>query len=402
MSNRIATNFDYQANNFLDHRQGKAKTLEELKNWSTPVPEGFELCIGGEWYYYDSTKDLTETGHWVPRIIDKTSNITDPKRQSIGAGVIEEIQGDLGELEGSIKDLDNTIFPVSMGSIVIGSAYSRIEEVNQDRDKWIAEISGNITSQLPYDKRLDWNEDELVDEKDIQAVRDLYAEVVKTKFVRGSGISITLDLGDKILPRIKWKVVRPLVTWKLTPSMQVVWSVVPGTEDNNIPITGSTVTGSSLGIVDSDGLGWTGREILTSDKKATFTYSIVSKVSEKTQVSGSASINFEHRRWTGSGDISIWDKSEINPATLGFSSAFTSSGAMPNTNFNCSGGKYPYILIPKVYYSPSRKTYVNNNLNSDFLIKDVDVVGPNGIIVPCKLYRTTYIQTGSSITIKIE
>lgn len=402
MSNRIATNFDYQAKEFLDQRQGRAKTKEDLKNWSVSVPIGFKVCLDESWYYYDPTKDLPETGHWVPTVTNDLKSIDDPERQTVGAGVVEGIQGSVDALEEDLQDLDNSVYPTSIGSIVIGPAYNSVDEINLAKDDWIARISNNISSQLPYDADLDWNENGTIEMDDVNVMVSLYNRLSTTKLTKGTGATYTLEFGESILPRFTWKVIKPLITWKLTPSMSIIWSVVPGTENNTVPIKGSEVVSTTKGRLDKDNLGWTAREIVTSDKKATITYNITSTVSDKVQVNGSCSIVFEHKRWVGSSGIDIWNKDTVKPWEIGFSSVFTSNGAMPNTNFNCSGGKYPYILIPKDYYSAARKTYVNNNLNSDFLVKDITVVNSKGVSIPYKMYRTNYIQTGSAIAIKIE
>jgi hypothetical protein len=90
-----------------------------------------------------------------------------------------------------------------------------------------------------------------------------------------------------------------------------------------------------------------------------------------------------------------------------FDSTFVENGKMSAKTFDCSGGKYPYILIPKIYYSPSNKTYVNDNLMSDFKVVGVNpgeivqVKNNRGVNIPYVLLRTTYIQTGSAIKIDI-
>jgi len=65
----IGTNFEYQGGLFLDNRQGKPLTKSDLLNWSTPIPEGFEVCLDKTWYTYNSTipQDI-ETGYFHRRI----------------------------------------------------------------------------------------------------------------------------------------------------------------------------------------------------------------------------------------------------------------------------------------------------------------------------------------------
>ena len=69
---KIGTNFSYKGILFLDDRQGIARSKSDLRNWSIPVPEGFEvyLLLEGDsaWYTYKSDYNSTETGHFERRL----------------------------------------------------------------------------------------------------------------------------------------------------------------------------------------------------------------------------------------------------------------------------------------------------------------------------------------------
>ena len=69
MSIKLGTNFDLKSKQFLDSRQGLPNSKDDLRDWSTPVPPGFEVCLNEIWYYYDPGANLSETGHWVPRLV---------------------------------------------------------------------------------------------------------------------------------------------------------------------------------------------------------------------------------------------------------------------------------------------------------------------------------------------
>lgn len=68
----IGTNFSYKGILFLDDRQGIARSKSDLRNWSIPVPEGFEVYLPLEgdsaWYTYKSDYNSTETGHFERRL----------------------------------------------------------------------------------------------------------------------------------------------------------------------------------------------------------------------------------------------------------------------------------------------------------------------------------------------
>lgn len=68
MAINIGSNFSFQGQQFLDDRQGIAKTKRELLNWNLTVPEGFEVCCEGVWYTYQPKQDKDpETGYFHQR-----------------------------------------------------------------------------------------------------------------------------------------------------------------------------------------------------------------------------------------------------------------------------------------------------------------------------------------------
>ncbi len=66
MSLNIGTNFNYQGGDFLDSRQGLPKYKSDLKNWTIPIPLGFQACLDGTWYIWmgPNSQDDPEIGHW--------------------------------------------------------------------------------------------------------------------------------------------------------------------------------------------------------------------------------------------------------------------------------------------------------------------------------------------------
>ena len=68
MAINIGTNINYQGHEYLDKRQGLANSEEDLKNWSTPVPNGFEVYVNGLWYTYDENNEISDiTGKFKKR-----------------------------------------------------------------------------------------------------------------------------------------------------------------------------------------------------------------------------------------------------------------------------------------------------------------------------------------------
>lgn len=68
MSINIGTNIGYQGNDFLDSRSS-VEHLDDLKNYSLLIPEGFEVFCkeDGFWYKYNSEITDEITGHFIKR-----------------------------------------------------------------------------------------------------------------------------------------------------------------------------------------------------------------------------------------------------------------------------------------------------------------------------------------------
>lgn len=71
----ITDKFQLRQKNFLDDRQGIASSVSALKSWnysSVPIPEGFEVYVGGVWYTYRSSNpDDPVTGRFKTRTNDE-------------------------------------------------------------------------------------------------------------------------------------------------------------------------------------------------------------------------------------------------------------------------------------------------------------------------------------------
>lgn len=406
MSTYIGTNFSYKAENFLDNRQGLASTKEELKNWDIPVPRSFEVCLNGTWYYYDQTITLSDTGHWIPRVSESLDDATDDSR-AVSAKALRDLSDkvtiDLSNLKNYVKSSENTVHPSSITGLVAGNAYSTKDSMEADKQNTLSKLAFDIQNNI-YDKDLDINNDGVLGSADTDGWTALYNSVTNNLSYNttGTGSTYMQEIGGYVLPKFTWKVVKPLVTWTLSGS-SVVWSVVKGTENNKSDIKSTTVTGPTTGILQEDMLGWTSKELLHSETRANYTYQIESYIDDVNKVNASVTFKFAYKNYAGTGDAAFGDKKTLVQSDLtGFSSNFTESGGLGETSFNCTGGKYPYILIPKELYNSNYKTYVSKNLNSDFVITDVKLENNRGIILDYKLYRTTYIQTGNPINIEIK
>lgn len=81
----ITDQYRLRQKNFLDDRQGLATSLQALKNWDTsvnPLSDGFEVCVNGIWYVYDSKNPISgETGRFKPRNLDNDTHLEELDRR---------------------------------------------------------------------------------------------------------------------------------------------------------------------------------------------------------------------------------------------------------------------------------------------------------------------------------
>lgn len=98
-------------------------------------------------------------------------------------------------------------------------------------------------------------------------------------------------------------------------------------------------------------------------------------------------IDYKYKKYWGvSSNTSITS----NEILSNFIYTWAGSWMMGTTFFDCSGGKYPYYVIPEMDYVESIFTLsVNGMVNSDIVVQSVTING-----VPYKVIRTGNIQTG--------
>lgn len=84
-----------------------------------------------------------------------------------------------------------------------------------------------------------------------------------------------------------------------------------------------------------------------------------------------------------------------NAEIINLSSAWATGWTMSATTFNCSGGKYPYYIIPSEYYSESTfKCWIGGLRNTDLVVTDMNVENQYGQTKLYKIIRLGTIQTG--------
>ena len=305
MAINIGSNFLYQGKQYLDGRVGKAKTIEDLKNWNIPIPDGFEVFLNGSWYTYNSNNTVDiETGKF--------------RRRS-------EVTQEFG---------DNDDISISQAAIT-----SRFDSV----DNSIAQLTAEI---FP----------------------------LEFKTIKGGG---SYEVGAEVTPEITWTVGIKGKTEELQPSK-------------------ATVNDSTTGIA-TNLKSWTG-SVITLSTPGSKSYKVVVE-SGLLKAEKTVSYSFYYRKYYGTST-----SSDITPAeVLKLNKAFVSgtSYTMSATKFDCTGGKYPYYIIPKSIYKSTLEMWVGGLKNTDLVIKDIDVITETGLKITYTTIRLANIQTGNlSIEIK--
>lgn len=194
-----------------------------------------------------------------------------------------------------------------------------------------------------------------------QYINELMAEVfpLRMSSISGGG---TFEVGEKTKPKISWV-------------LQKKGEVVKPTK--------ATVNGGTEG-VSEDFSSYTSPTEISSNKG----YSVVAYV-DNVSVSGSVSYNFYLKKYYG---VSV-NTTLTNEEILALTSTWATSRTMSESLFDCSGGKYPYYIIPSSIYS-GLEVWVGQFRNTDLVITDQNVTNKYGNVTSYKVIRLNTIQFG--------
>lgn len=116
MPSQLITNLSYKAEKFLDSRQDEAKTIEDLRTWSTPIPDGFEVYLEATetWYVYNSKGKVSpETGKFSPRgkkalddLDNKLTRSVEENKTALESKITEHADT-TGRLIGEVRTIAN-------------------------------------------------------------------------------------------------------------------------------------------------------------------------------------------------------------------------------------------------------------------------------------------------------
>lgn len=400
MSAHIGTNFTLESREFLDSRQGLALTKADLLNWKTPVPEGFRVCLDGKWYYHDSKVDLVDTGHWVPCVVDSVDGEI-YEGQTVSAKAVKELGsingGLVSELESKLSKINNLVNPLQLSNNA--QPITDLSIVGELVEFKLPELIGKKVENSEPDKAFDLNNDGVIDEADKALWETTNKELKKlsedkTYYSTSSPRDAMFEVGHKILPSASIGLQR---------KSGAIDESVDGIKQMTIRLIDNSRPSPVNNFLNFGGSSWTYNSLVTKTFPSDILINSVVITKNNTRLSTNATYKFRYRKFIGASELLDLSGGTIKSSQLEgkLTSSFVESGTLDKTVFNCSGGKYPYIIIPALYYKPTNKIYVGGFLNTDLVVEDINIENKVGVVVPYKVIRTRLKQTGSSIPVQI-
>lgn len=401
MSAHIGTNFTLESREFLDSRQGLALTKTDLLNWKTPVPEGFRVCLDGKWYYHDSKVDLVDTGHWVPCVVDSVDGEI-YEGQTVSAKAVKELGsingGLVSELESKLSKINNLVNPLQLSNNA--QPITDLSIVGELVEFKLPELIGKKVENSEPDKAFDLNNDGVIDEADKTLWETFGKElenISKDKsYYSTSDLSMAMfEVGHKVFPS---------VSIGLSREGGILDEEVDGIKQMTIKLIDNSRPGPVVNnFLNFGGSSWTYNKLVTRTVASDIIVDCIVITKSGARVSASSIYKFRYRKFVGASELLDLSGGTIKSSQLEgkLVSSFVESGTLDKTVFNCSGGKYPYVIIPALCYKPTNKMYVGGFLNTDLVVEDIKIENKVGVVVPYKVIRTRLKQTGSSIPVQI-
>lgn len=177
-------------------------------------------------------------------------------------------------------------------------------------------------------------------------------------------------------------------TWEVGSSVKPVVSITALRKGSDITSSCDIVVTpqpSLSGSLSSNKKTWTASTNISS------VYNIQVKATLNTQsITKSVIYYFKYKKYYGTSSNAILTNAQI--LALG-GDAWADSRAMEATIFDCTGGKYPYYVIPSDIYT-GLEVWVGGLKNSDITVTDITFTNDEGASKAYKVIRLTNIQTG--------
>lgn len=177
-------------------------------------------------------------------------------------------------------------------------------------------------------------------------------------------------------------------TWEMGSSTKPVVSITATRKGSDVTSSCSIVVQpqpSLAGSLSSDKRTWTASTNISK------VYNIKVSATLNTQsVTKSVIYYFKYKKYYGTSSNATLTNAQI--LALG-GSTWADSRSMEAKNFDCTGGKYPYYVIPADIYT-GLEVWVGGLKNSDITVTDITLTNASGSSKAYKVVRLTNIQTG--------
>lgn len=177
-------------------------------------------------------------------------------------------------------------------------------------------------------------------------------------------------------------------TWEMGSRTKPVVSITATRKGSDVTSSCSIVVQpqpSLAGSLSSDKRTWTASTNISNG------YNIKVSATLNTQsVTKSVIYYFKYKKYYGTSSNATLTNAQI--LALG-GSTWADSRSMEAKNFDCTGGKYPYYVIPADIYT-GLEVWVGGLKNSDITVTDITLTNASGSSKAYKVVRLTNIQTG--------
>lgn len=177
-------------------------------------------------------------------------------------------------------------------------------------------------------------------------------------------------------------------TWEMGSSTKPVVSITATRKGSDVTSSCSIVVQpqpSLAGSLSSNKRTWTASTNISN------VYNIKVSATLNTQsITKSVIYYFKYKKYYGTSSNATLTNAQI--LALG-GSTWADSRSMGATNFDCTGGKYPYYVIPADIYT-GLEVWVGGLKNSDITVTDITLTNASGSSKAYKVVRLTNIQTG--------
>lgn len=390
MAIRIGAPYLYRGKSFLDQRQSIPQSLEDLKNWNTPVPEGFEVCLNGTWYYFDSINTNPVTGHWFQRFISSVDNDDFYSIQGVSAGLFKQKLDEVDRTLASFKEsldtfrdfllkIDNDLFPFSFKTLVAGPRFTdsyTAQEYGLQVEQIVTEILERGRWTTEELEKYDMNGDTVIDISDLRTLQNMYAVLtVMANIYTTPGTTDTyyFDIGSTTLP---------ILSWSIQKSGEGEQSIKKAIIRDDSP---------TRGFMSPDYKSWTSKFELTSDIKSDKVYTIEATVGEYNQVViGQAHFKFWNRTYFGIAPTEWLKRSSLDwDEVKALQSEWYDDGSLALHKFEipASPGSAASVLIPKDQFDPQARLYLNGIRFEEAFTKELTVTNINGKVADYMLLQ---------------